>query len=303
MVGASVYMATKFQSEMSLLSTAAGLPAPKVKAIGDGVKSIAMETGEPLSQLSDGAYLVAKSFGKQGAAGQLDILRAAAEGATAEHVDLSTATNALTSVMKGYGLGTGKAVSTQNELIAASGLSKTTMQDFAGSLSSVVPLASALHVGFDQVGGAIATMTQHGETADNATQNLSNLLTNLAGQNNVASKAMQQLGINTIDLQQHLGQRGITGTLKIVEDALSRSSHGGMVVVDSFRKSANATSALNTMLAHMTPQARALSQEWEKGDVSYKTYTKSMKGLGDQSFIQSSQFKSLFDSSQGSTIR
>src|SRR5579875_1989779 len=82
---ASVYMATKFQSEMSLLATAAGEPAGKVRAIGDGVKSIAMQTGEPLAELASGAYVVAKSFGKDGAAGQLDILRAAAEGATAEH--------------------------------------------------------------------------------------------------------------------------------------------------------------------------------------------------------------------------
>ncbi|MBW4033034.1 MAG: phage tail tape measure protein [Acidobacteria bacterium] len=298
-VAVSVKMATDFQSQMSLLSSAAGEPVVKVRAIGDGVKSIAVETGVPLAQLTEGAYVVAKSFGKDGAAGQLDILRAAAQGATAEHVDLATATNALTSVMKGYNIPAGMAVATQNQLIAASGLAKTTMQDFAGSLSSVVPLASALHVSFAQVGGAIATMTQHGETADNATQNLSNLLTNLAGQNNVASKAMQQLGINTIDLQQHLGQRGITGTLKIVEDALAKSSHGGMVVVNSFRQSANATASLNTMLAHMTPQARSLSQEWEKGDITYKTYIKSMKGLGEQSFIQSSQFKGLFDASQG----
>jgi TP901 family phage tail tape measure protein len=298
-VAVSVKMATDFQSQMSLLSSAAGEPVVKVRAIGDGVKSIAAETGVPLAQLTEGAYVVAKSFGKDGAAGQLDILRASAQGATAEHVDLATATNALTSVMKGYNIPASQAVSTQNQLIAASGLSKTTMQDFAGSLSSVVPLASALHVSFAQVGGAIATMTQHGETADNATQNLSNLLTNLAGQNNVASKAMQQLGINTIDLQQHLGQRGITGTLKIVEDALAKSSHGGMVVVNSFRQSANATASLNTMLAHMTPQAKSLSQAWEKGDITYKSYVKSMKGLGEQSFIQSSQFKSLFDSSQG----
>src|SRR5437764_3183487 len=223
-IAVSVKMATDFQSQMALLSSAAGEAVAKVKAIGDGVQQIASDTGTPLHQLAEGAYTVAKSFGKDGAAGQLTILRAAAEGAAAEHVDLATATDALTSVMKGYNVPAKDAVKVQNELITASGLSKTTMQDFAGSLSSVVPLASALHVSFAEVGGAIATMTQHGETADNATQNLSNLLTNLAGQNNVASQAMQQLGINTIDLQKHLGDRGIYGTLQIVEKALGASS-------------------------------------------------------------------------------
>src|SRR5579875_1173377 len=126
---ASVYMASQFQSQMSLLQTAAGLPAPKVKAIGTGIMDIATQTGTPLKELTDGAYVVAKSFGKDGAAGQLDILRAAAEGAKAEHVDLGTATNALTSIMSSYGMKAGDATKAENELVRASGLSKTNMTD------------------------------------------------------------------------------------------------------------------------------------------------------------------------------
>jgi hypothetical protein len=71
-----------------------------------------------------------------------------------------------------------------------------------------------------EVGGAIATMTQHGVSAQQATENLRNLIFNLTGQNNVASQAMQQLGIDTVDLAKNLGKRGLTGTLAIVDKAL-----------------------------------------------------------------------------------
>lgn len=298
-VAGSVYMATKFQSQMSLLQSAADLSSTKVAAISAGVKTIAGDTGTSLDQLGEGAYTVAKAFGNEGAAGQLRILRAAAEGAKAEHVDLATATSALTSIMASYGGKMKDPIVAQNELVRASGLSKTTMQDFAASLPAVIPLASALGVKFSEVGGAIATMTQHGETAQRASENLGNLLTNLAGQSHQSSTTMQQLGINVVDLQQHLGERGISGTLNIVEEALKRNSKGGMVVVDAFNKSATATQDLNTMLKSMTPSARALSEQWSKGQISTKDYTKEMKGLGSTAYTQSAQFKGLYTSSQG----
>lgn len=297
-VAGSIYMATKFQSQMSLLQSAADVSSTKVKAISAGVKTIASDTGTSLDQLGEGAYTVAKAFGNEGASYQLRILRAAAEGAKAEHVDLGTATSALTSIMASYGKQMKDPIVAQNELVRASGLSKTNMQDFAASLPAVIPLASSLGIKFAEVGGAIATMTQHGETAQRASENLGNLITNLAGQSHQSSVQMQQLGINVVDLQQHLGERGISGTLNIVEEALKRNSKGGMVVVKAFNESATATSALNEMLKNMSPQARSISEEFSKGTISYKTYNTEMKALGGTSFAQANQFKSLFDSSQ-----
>lgn len=296
----SVDQAAKFQKSMTLIQTAGGETAAKTAVISKGIMGIATSTGTSLKDLGDGIYTVAKAGGtKWSATDQLKILKAAAQGAKAENVDMATSVNALTSVMASYGYNASQAVSTQNMLIRGAGLAKTTMQDFAGSLANVVPLASSLHISFAQVAGAIATMTQHGETAQRSTENLSNLITALAGQNNVASSAMQQLNINTLDLQQNLGKRGLVGTLNIVEDALAKHSKGGMVVVSAFKQAALATHSLDTMMGTFQGTLKTNSEGLLKGGMSIKQYTAYAKSLGGTAGASALQFLGLYKSSQG----
>lgn len=282
---ASLDMAMKWQKSQTLLQTAGGETLKKMQVIGPGIQKIAVSTGTSLTDLSDGMYTVAKAGAKKwSAVDQLKVLKAAAQGAKAENVDLGTATSALTSVMMSYGMKAGAAVKAEDMLIRGSALAKTTFQEFAGSLSNVVPLAAALHIKFSQVAGSLATMTQHGESPDQASQNLNNLITNLAGQNNVASTAMQQLGINTVRLTKNLGKSGISGALNVVEKALAKSSHGGMVVISAFRKAQVATRDLGTEIDHMSPHLANLSKQFESGKLGYKDYYNDVKALGGQQF-------------------
>lgn len=293
----SVKMAANFQSSMTLLQTAGGESATNMGVVAAGIKNIAMQTGTSLNQLAEGMY-VAEKASYRGADGLL-VLKAAAEGAKAENVDLGTSVNALTDVMTDYHMSASQAVSAENMIVAASGRSKTTMADFASSLSSVVPLASSLHVSFAEVGGAIATMTQHGMTAQQTTQNLSNLFTALAGQNNVAASAMQQLGLNIVDLEKNLGTRGLTGTLKIVDDAIKEHTKNGMIVTSTAKDAALAMQSLNQMLGAMSPQLAALSQQYLSNKVSLTDYRKAVRDMGGTSAAQGLEFLSLAQSAQG----
>ena len=289
-----------FQKSMTLLETAGGETAAKLVTISAGVKQVAIETGTTLSALSEGMYIVAKGGAqKWSASDQLLVLKAAAQGAKAENVDLATATNALTSVMLGYGLSAKDAVSAENMMIRGSGLAKTTFSDFAKSLSNVVPLASSLHISFAQVAGAIATMTQHGESAQQSTDNLNNLIRNLAGQNNVARQAMEQLGLSAVDIQKNLGERGLTGTLQMVEDALAKNSKAGELVVGAFRQSASAGASMRQMLAAMTGDLKTQSQGLANGSVGIKDYTKYAKSMGGEQGAMALQFLSLYKNTEG----
>jgi TP901 family phage tail tape measure protein len=287
--GVAVDQAVKFQKAITVLHTATGEATKNLGAVSSGVKKIAVDTGTSLGSLTDGMYLAEKA-GYSLSKGGLTVLKAAAQGAKAENVDLSIAMTALTSIMTSYGLKAKDAVGVENELIVGSGLAKTTMTDFANSLSNVVPLAAGLHISFAQVAGAIATMTQHGESAQRATENLSNLITNLAGSNNVATNAMQQLGINTVDLQKNLGKRGLSGSLAIVLDALKKHGKAGMVVYDSFKKSSLATVSLREELAKMTGPLKTNSKAFLDGKESYKDYQKFFRGIGGKGFALGSQF-------------
>jgi hypothetical protein len=290
--GASLEMAGKFEKSTELLVTAGGESQDNLNRVRDGILNVAQATGVSAEQLSEGMYTVEKATFR-GADG-LNVLKAAAEGAAAENVDMGTMTNALTSIMMSYHLTSDKAVATTNELVAGAGAAKTTMQEYAGSLSTVLPVASAAGISFEQVGGAIATLTQHGTSAAESTQELANTIRALQAPNNVAVSAMQQLGINSQDVAANLGTRGLTGTIQLVTDAIaSHLGPNGLVMVDVMKKSATGAADLHTMMNQMSPTLRAAAQGFLDGNVSAKAFSTEIKGLGAEGDAQGKQFMSL----------
>ena len=136
--------ATEFQRSTTLLVTAGGEAQSNLALVQHGIEQIAMATGENAQNLSDGMYIVEKA-GMHGAAG-LTVLKAAAQSAMAEGTDMPTMTNAITSALMSYGKGAGYAATMASQMDRAAGMAKTTMQQFAGSLSTVLPIASAAGV-------------------------------------------------------------------------------------------------------------------------------------------------------------
>jgi hypothetical protein len=229
----------------------------------------------------------------------LNTVEAAAKGASAEGADLGVATQALTSIMASYGASIGGPVQAENELIRGAGLAKTTYQDFASSLANVIPLASSLHLSFAQVAGAEDTMTQHGETAQRASENLANLITNLAGQNNVASASLQQLGVDTIDLSKNLGKRGLTGSLDLVLEAINKHGKDGEIVTSAFKQAAIAEQSLRTEIDKMPKSMQANAKAFVDGSMSYKDFYKYTKSLGGQQFAMAKDLITTQRAAQG----
>jgi TP901 family phage tail tape measure protein len=295
---ASIKMASDFQSQMTLLETAGGESAKNMKTVSDGILNLAQSTGTSTEQLGEGMYTIEKA-GIRGADG-LKVLKAAAEGAKAENVDLATATNALTSVMMSYHMKASQAVSVQNMLVAGSGMAKTTMQEYAGSLAAVIPVASAAGIGFDQVGGAIATLTQHGTSAQEATQELANTIRSLQAPNQVAQKEMQQLGINVTDLSQHLGTRGLTGTIDLISEAIAKNmGPSGLVMLDTFKKSQSAAADAQVMFEKLPSSIQAVAREYQNGDITQSAWRKTLKGMDVDQRQLAMQFAATVNASRG----
>ncbi|GAA0364367.1 phage tail tape measure protein [Streptomyces blastmyceticus] len=105
-------------------------------------------------------------------------------------------------------------------MVFAVGHGKVTFGEFAGSLSTVLPIAASAHLGFDQVGGTIAILANHGTSVREATQELAFSIRALQAPNNVAVLEMQRLGLSSVDVSTHLGQRGLTGTIQLLEQAV-----------------------------------------------------------------------------------
>jgi TP901 family phage tail tape measure protein len=299
-------MAAHFEKSTMLLVTAGGEQMSALDGVRKGILDISTQTGTSAEQMSEGMYIMEKA-GFRGAAG-LAALKASAQGAKDENVDLATMSQATTDVLLDYGYkmdtaahATDSAVRVTNMLVAASGAAKTTMQDFAGSMSAIVPIASTAKISFAEVGGAIATMTQHGQTAQQSSQNLANLVMSLIRPNNLASAAMSQLGIDTTDLAQHLGDRGLSGSLKIVDDAIKAHTKDGLVYTGTMKDNANAAKAMKTIMDQMSPTMANQSQKLLDGEMSQKKYGIAAKNLGGDAGALGNQFLNLYKANSGVT--
>ncbi|MEU8839920.1 phage tail tape measure protein [Streptomyces roseus] len=297
-VAYGVKAAGDFQQQMNLLVTACGESQSKLKMVSDGVMSLARNTGTSTGQLAEGMYQVEKAGYRAGDG--LKVLKAAAQGAREEGADLKDVTNAMTSVMASYHLGAEDSVRVMNALKTAAGEGKMTMQEFSASLATVIPIASANKVSFAEVGGAIATLSQHGTSAREATQELASTIRNLAAPNNVAVQEMQRLGLSSTDVATKLGERGLTGTLDLLsQTVLSKMGPSGTLLLSSFNQTKQAAENAQTMIKSMPASIQDLARSYSSGSLSLADWRKELKALPPEQANLLSQYATLQNKANG----
>lgn len=293
-----VKAAGDFQQKMNLLVTACGESTSNLKQVSNGVLSLARQTGTSTDVLAEGMYQVEKAGYRAGDG--LKVLRAAAQGAREEGANLKDVTNAMTSVMASYHLKASDSVRVMNALKTAAGEGKMTMQEFAGSLSTVIPIASANKISFGEVGGAIATLSQHGTSAREATQELASTIRQLAAPSNVAVQEMQRLGLSSVDVSTHLGKRGLTGTLDLLsQTVLSKMGKSGTLLLSSFNKTKQAAHDADVMVQSMPPNLQKLAASYAKGGLSLADWRKELKALPPAQANLLTQYATLQNKTNG----
>src|SRR5579859_6808037 len=199
MVGLGVNAATaagNFQQLMEQLVTSAGESQNNIKMLSDGILKMSVDTGTSTDQLAKGMYYI-ESSGIHAASG-LAALQVAAEGAKSENADLSTVSQAMTTVLTDYHMKTTDAASAtlsstqvMNGLIATVQNGKTNLQSLASAMGAVLPTASSLGISFSQVAGVMDVMTNSGVSAQQAAQNLNHVFLSLSAPAGTAVTAMR----------------------------------------------------------------------------------------------------------------
>lgn len=282
--GVMVDMAAKFQEANTHLVTDAGESAGAMGKVAKGMLAISASTGTSAETVSQAMFTV-ESAGFHYANGGLTVMKAVAQGAKATGSNLGDMANAVTSALNAYGLKASSAGEVTSQLIATVSAGKMHMQDLATSISNVLPVASAAGISLGQVGGALATMTSMGMSADQASQNLANAIRNLIHPNAVASAEMQRLGLNVIDVEKHVGQRGLTGTLDMLTEAILRNTHGGSVIAGTY--------------AHMSSETKGYAEAILNGSITTGELTKATKTLTPEQATLLAHFHSLAVSATG----
>lgn len=294
----TVKMAGDFESSTNRLVTSAGETRDNLDMVRQGMLQMTGEVGDGAEALAQAMYVI-ESGGQHGADG-LMVLRAAAEGAKAENADLTVVADAVTSVLQDYHLKAEDAAMVTTKLVAAVGAGKTTFQDLSGSLHSVLPLASNLHISLEDITGALASMTVHGMSADQAAQNLNDTIKHMAAPTGVQIAELGQLGISVSGLTDMMGEKGITGTLQYLsETILDHMGPSGRVLLDSFNQSRDAANDANTMILAMPGPLQDLARGFQNGSITLADWRKDLKGLPVDQANLLEQFATLQDRAAG----
>ncbi len=248
---ASVKMAGDFQESMTQLVTGAGESEKNIKLVGDGILRMAGQVGISAMNLSKGMYLI-ESAGYHGAQGLL-VLKAASEGARVGAADMQTVADGLTTALHDYAIPADQAAVVTSKLVATVAAGKTHMQDLSGAMATVLPAASAAGVGLNQVLGAMATMTAGGTPAAVAATYLKQTIIALSNPLPKAQKEMAALGLSSVDVAQHLGQRGLSGTFDLLTGAIAKHTSGGLVMIEQLKKAAHSAKGFQAAVAALPP--------------------------------------------------
>ncbi len=296
--GAAVHMAGDFEIATKRLISSAGETHEGMKIIQEGILDMAGQVGNTADELARASYVIAS--GGQHGADALYVLRAAAEGAAAEGADLYEVADAITSILADYHLEASKSAEVTSKMVAAVGSGKTTFQEFTSSLSAILPIASAAHISLDDISAAIASMTVHGMSARQASQNLADVVRHMVAPTQVQTKELGQLGMSSADLADKLGKKGLTGTLQEISQLIiSKMGPSGKVLLDALNQSKEAARSADVMIGAMPKNLQSLTQAYRNGDITLQQWRKQLKGMPPEQANLLAQWASLENRAKG----
>lgn len=179
------------------------------------LKDMAMEFGEGTKTLSAGLYDILSA--SIPAAKAIDFLGVSVKAAKAGLTNTAVAADAITSVIKSYGLAAEEAGRISDILFATVKRGKLTFGELAPNLGKVAAIASTAGLSFEEVSAAIATMTRAGLQADLATTSLRAIMNSFISPTKEAESAARGFGfeLNSTTLQ----TIGLTGVLQKLKGA------------------------------------------------------------------------------------
>ncbi len=162
--------------------------------------------------VADAYYDVAS--GISDASISMDVLKASIATAEAGQADLKATTNGLISVLNSYKGGAMEAAYFSDVFTQSVNVGKGTMNEFVAALSPIASMAASSSIGFDELGGAMAFMTQKGLTASQAGTALSGIITQLSRNTPGVTKALRAMGQQSIESS--IANNGLAGTLNLL---------------------------------------------------------------------------------------
>jgi TP901 family phage tail tape measure protein len=235
-----VEAADKYETAIAKVSTIADTSEKSIGAIKSELSALSNETGKSVLELSEAEYQAlsasvdtAKSVEFVGQANQL---------AVGGFTDAASAVDVLTTTLNAYGLEADKASNISDMLILTQNKGKTTVNELASSLGTVIPTAAAYNTNMENVSTTYALLTKNGIATANAGTAVRGMLNELGNTGSGVSKTLYKLTGQTFAGLMQSGK-----SLGDVIDILSKSVDGDATSFRGLWSNARAAQAALTL--------------------------------------------------------
>lgn len=289
----AVKMASKFDGEMALLVTQAGVAEDQLGGLKKGVLDIAAKVGSDPDSLAEALFHVESNFESMGitSAQALKLTETAAKGAAVGHADLVDVTNALTAAVAAGIPGVQDLDQAMGVLNATVGVGDMKMQDLAAAFSSgMVATVKGFGLSIQDVGAALAVFGDNNIRGALAGNQLRMSVMALGKPVSTSEAALKTLGLTATTLAEDM-QRG--GLKLALEDLVGRMNAAGItadkqgqIITDAFGRKAGA--GLNVLVGQMDrleskyPElekgANGFGKAWERTQQTFQQQTKELEG-------------------------
>lgn len=216
--GFTISQASKFQDALTKIDNLTNATSGDTAALGKQILELAQTVPKSPEDLGSAAYFILSS-GIQDSAKAFDILQVSAKAATGLFVSTEEVAKTLTAVINAYGESNISAAQAADILTAAIREGRAEPRDFANELGTVLGLADTLGVRFDELTASIASLTNTGLSAAEATTAFRGVLNQLISPSQEAVDTFKELGIPIEQIRQTIREKGLIAGLQEVAKA------------------------------------------------------------------------------------
>lgn len=218
--GASLKMAADFDSAMREVNTMMLLNEEDFKSFSGEVKQMSKDMGVDAVKSAKALYqAISAGVPKENA---IDFLRVATKAAIGGVTETETAVDGLTSVMNAFKIPMEDAQKVADIMFTTVKGGKTTFEELSASMFQVAPMAASAGIGFDEVSGALATMTKQGVPTRVATTQLRQAIQAMIKPTDEMKSVLEDMGYASGDAL--LKEKGLSGALEMLRGATGGSN-------------------------------------------------------------------------------
>lgn len=171
-------VAESFETSIAKVQSIAQVSGTELDGMSADIRRVAVEMGYSANEIAEATYQAISA--SVDASEAIGFVEDATKLARAGFTEASMAVDVLTTATNAYGKEANTTQHIADDLITTQNLGKTTVDELAQSLGTVIPTASAYNVSLDQLSSAYVILTRNGINTANATTYLNGMMTELA---------------------------------------------------------------------------------------------------------------------------